>query len=273
VRTGAPHRAVAYRTGILSGRLEIVNSRPIAVVTGGSRGIGAATSILLAEQGYDVALTYRTETDVAETVAAACRSAGARAITIQVDVGEPDQIPGLFATVDQELGTLSALINNAGVVDQLARVDQISAARLTRMFAINVVGTFLCAGEAVRRMSTKHGGVGGVIVNVGSAAARLGSPGEYVDYASSKAAIDTMTLGLSKEVAAEGIRVNCVRPGIVETEIHASGGQPNRAAEKAPLIPMLRPGQSYEIASAIAWFCSPGATYATGALLDVSGGR
>jgi NAD(P)-dependent dehydrogenase (short-subunit alcohol dehydrogenase family) len=250
-----------------------MSTRPIALVTGGSRGIGAATALLLAQQGWDIALSYRTEAAVAETVAAACRSAGGRAVAIQADVADPAQITALFTSVDAQLGTLRALINNAGVVDQLARVDEITAQRLTRIFAINVTGAFLCAGEAVRRMSTRYGGSGGVIVNVGSAAARIGSPGEYVDYAASKAAIDTMTLGLSKEVATEGIRVNCVRPGIVATDIHASGGQPNRAAEKAPLIPLQRPGQSHEIASAIAWMCSDGASYTTGALLDVSGGR
>jgi NAD(P)-dependent dehydrogenase (short-subunit alcohol dehydrogenase family) len=250
-----------------------VSTRPIALITGGSRGIGAATAVLLAEQGWDVALSYRTEAADADAVVAACHKVGARAIAVQADVADPAQITAMFTSVDAQLGNISALINNAGVVDQLARVDEITVERLTRMFTINVIGAFLCAGEAVRRMSTLYGGTGGVIVNVGSAAARIGSPGEYVDYASSKAAIDTMTIGLSKEVATEGIRVNCVRPGIVETDIHASGGQPNRAAEKAPLIPLQRPGKSHEIASAIAWMCSDGASYTTGALLDVSGGR
>ena len=243
------------------------------MITGGSRGIGAATAIVLAEQGWDIAVSYRVEAATAMNVAQACRSAGGRAIAMRCDVADAYQIDAMFDTVDRELGVLRALINNAGVVDVAQRVDEFSVERLQRMLMINVVGSFLCAGHAVRRMSTRHGGTGGVIVNVGSAASRLGSPGEYVDYAASKAAIDTMTVGLSKEVATEGIRVNCVRPGIIETEIHASGGQPDRATEKAPLIPMQRPGQAYEVATAIAWMCSDDASYTTGALLDVSGGR
>ena len=250
-----------------------MNSRPIAVVTGGSRGIGAATCLLLASQGFDVAIGYRSEAEAAASVLAGCQANGAKAIAVQVDVAEAAEIASFFSTVDRDLGRLDVLINNAGVVDQAQRVDEYSPERLQRMFRVNVSGSFLCAGEAVRRMSTNFGGRGGVIINVGSAAARLGAPNEYVDYAASKAAIDTLTIGLSKEVAAEGIRVNCVRPGIVETDIHASGGQPNRAAEKASLIPLQRPGQVHEIASAIAWMCSAGASYTTGAILDVSGGR
>lgn len=250
-----------------------MTARPIALITGGSRGIGAATAIMMADQGWDIALSYHTEADTAEAVAKDCRARGARAIAVKCDVADSAQIEAMFEAVDVQLGVLRALINNAGVVDTLQRVDEVTEARLQRLFSINVVGTFLCAGHAIRRMSTRYGGMGGVIVNVGSAAARLGSPGEYVDYASSKAAIDTMTLGLSKEVAAEGIRVNCVRPGIIDTDIHASGGQPDRAREKAPLIPLQRPGQVHEVASAIVWMCSDGASYTTGALLDVSGGR
>ncbi len=250
-----------------------MTSRPIALITGGSRGIGAATALLLSQQGWDVAVSYRSEADAADSVVKQCRQAGGRSLAVRADIADPDQINKLFETVDGELGMIRALINNAGVVDVAQRVEDISAERLHRMFAINVTGTFLCAGQAVRRMSTRYGGSGGVIINVGSAASRLGSPGEYVDYAASKAAIDTLTIGLSKEVATEGIRVNCVRPGIIETDIHASGEQPNRATEKAPLIPVQRPGQVHEVASAIAWMCSDGASYTTGALLDVSGGR
>jgi NAD(P)-dependent dehydrogenase (short-subunit alcohol dehydrogenase family) len=250
-----------------------MTARPIVAITGASRGIGAASAVLLAEHGWDVAVGYRTEAAAAAEVVTRCQQLGARAVALPVDVAEPEQIDAFFAAIDAHLGPIDALVNNAGVVDQAQRVDEYSAERLARMFRINVTGSFLCAGAAIRRMSTRHGGRGGVIVNVGSAAARLGGPGEYVDYAASKAAIDTMTVGLSKEVASEGIRVNCVRPGIVDTDIHASGGQPNRAAEKSPLIPLLRPGRVEEIASAIAWMCSPGASYATGAILDVSGGR
>lgn len=250
-----------------------MTSRPIALITGGSRGIGAATALLLSQQGWDVVVSYRSEADAADSVVKQCRQAGGRSLAVRADIADPNQITKLFETVDAELGVIRALINNAGVVDVAQRVEDISAERLQRMFAINVTGTFLCAGQAVRRMSTRYGGSGGVIINVGSAASRLGSPGEYVDYAASKAAIDTLTIGLSKEVATEGIRVNCVRPGIIETDIHASGGQPNRATEKAPLIPVQRPGQVHEVASAIAWMCSEGASYTTGALLDVSGGR
>jgi NAD(P)-dependent dehydrogenase (short-subunit alcohol dehydrogenase family) len=192
---------------------------------------------------------------------------------LQADVALESDVVDLFSRVDSELGTLKALVNCAGIVDQKARVDEYTAARLERMFAVNAVGPFLCAREAVRRMSTLHGGIGGSIVNVSSAASRLGSPGEYVDYAASKGAIDTMTIGLAKETATEGIRVNAVRPGIVDTTIHASGGQPDRIERLAGLIPMGRAGTTSEIANAIAWLCSDDASYVTGALLDISGGR
>jgi NAD(P)-dependent dehydrogenase (short-subunit alcohol dehydrogenase family) len=247
--------------------------RPIALVTGGSRGIGAATAVLLAQRGWDVALTFRSEFDAATSVVAACAAFGGRAIAIQADLGQPADTVRMFSEVDAGLGTLRALINNAGIVAPKARVDEITVERLDHVFAVNVRGLFLCCGEAVRRMSTLHGGAGGVIVNVGSAASRIGGAGEYVDYAASKGAVDALTIGLSKEVAAEGIRVNCVRPGIVDTDIHASGGQPDRAARFAPLIPMLRPGQANEIATAIVWMCSEESSFTTGALLDVSGGR
>jgi NAD(P)-dependent dehydrogenase (short-subunit alcohol dehydrogenase family) len=245
----------------------------IAVVTGGSRGIGAATAGLLASRGWDVAVGYRQDAAAARSVVDDCRSAGQRAVAVQVDVSNAEQIVNVFTKIDEELGTLDALINCAGVVDQKARVDEYTSGRVERMFAVNVVGPFMCAKEAVMRMSTAYGGSGGAIVNLSSAAARLGSPGEYVDYAASKGAIDTMTIGLARETAREGIRVNAVRPGLVDTTIHASGGQPDRIERLAPAIPMGRAGHPSEIAHAIVWLCSDEASYVTGALIDVSGGR
>jgi NAD(P)-dependent dehydrogenase (short-subunit alcohol dehydrogenase family) len=245
----------------------------LALVTGGSRGIGAATAKLLASQGWDVAIGYRTDEREADSVARVCRSLGQRCVAIQGDVSSDDDVIRLFGAVDESLGRLDALVNNAGVVDQKARVDEYSPGRVERMFAINVVGPFLCAREAVRRMSKLRGGEGGSIVNVSSAASRLGGPGEYVDYAASKGAIDTMTIGLAREVAAEGIRVNAVRPGVIETTIHASGGQPDRLQRLSGAIPMGRTGAPSEVANAIAWLCSDAASYVTGSLLDVSGGR
>jgi NAD(P)-dependent dehydrogenase (short-subunit alcohol dehydrogenase family) len=245
----------------------------VAVVTGASRGIGAATAALLAAQGWDVAVGYRQDNAAASSVVDTCTSAGRRAVALQVDMAEAATIVNFFTKVDEELGQLAALVNCAAVVDQKARVDEYPPGRVERMFAINVVGPFACAQQAVRRMSTAHGGSGGAIVNLSSAASRLGSPGEYVDYAASKGAIDTMTIGLAVETAQEGIRVNAVRPGLIETTIHASGGQPDRLERLAPAIPMGRVGQPSEIAHAIAWLCSDEASYVTGALLDVSGGR
>jgi NAD(P)-dependent dehydrogenase (short-subunit alcohol dehydrogenase family) len=247
--------------------------RGVAVVSGGSRGIGAATSTLLAGLGWDVAVGYHREAGAAEEVAGACRALGGRALAVAVDVSVEESVVGFFGTVDRELGRPGALVNCAGIVDRKARLDEMSGARIERMFAVNVLGSFLCAREAVRRMSTVHGGPGGAIVNLSSAASRLGSPGEYIDYAASKGAIDTMTLGLAREVAGEGIRVNAVRPGLVDTDIHASGGQPDRVQRMAPVIPMGRGGRPLEVAQAIVWLCSDEASYVTGALLDVSGGR
>jgi len=245
----------------------------IVLVTGGSRGIGAATARLAARRGYAVAVNYTRQEAAARAVVQAIEAEGGRAIAVQADVAREDDILAMFATVDRELGPLTALVNNAGVVDVSARVDAMSADRLRRMFDINVIGTMLCAREAVRRMSSRHGGRGGAIVNVSSAAARLGSPAQYVDYAAAKGAVDVFTVGLAKEVAAEGIRVNAVRPGLIETDIHASGGLPDRVRDLAHQVPMQRGGRPEEVAEAILWLLSPAAGYTTMSLLEVSGGR
>lgn len=250
-----------------------MDTAPIVLVTGGSRGIGAATALQCARAGYDVAVNYARDAAAAEAVAGAVRALGRRAIAIGADVAQEADVLAMFAAVDGQLGPLTALVNNAGVVDVAVRVDELSLQRLTRMFAINVIGSILCAREAVRRMSTLHGGRGGAIVNLSSVAARLGAPGQYVDYAAAKGAIDTFTLGLAREVATEGIRVNAVRPGIIETDIHASGGQPDRAAQMAPQVPMRRAGSADEVAAAILWLLSDAASYATGTIVDVTGGR
>lgn len=245
----------------------------ILLVTGGSRGIGAATARLAAARGWDVAINYTRDAAAAEAVAADVRAAGRRALVVMADTATEAGVMALFQATDRAFGALHGLVNNAGVVDVAQRVEQMSEARLQRMFTTNVVGPFLCAREAVRRMSTRHGGAGGAIVNVGSAASRLGSPNQYVDYAASKAAIDTFTKGLALEVATEGIRVNAVRPGIIDTGIHASGGQPDRARELAPSVPMQRAGSADEVAAAIVWLLGDDAAYVTGAIVDVSGGR
>lgn len=243
------------------------------LVTGGSRGIGAATSILAAKAGYKVAVNFASNEAAARKVVAEIEAAGGEAFAVRGDVGSQADVVAMFKSVDDRFGRLDALVNNAGIVDVKARVDEMDFARIERMMRINVIGSFLCAREAVKRMSTRHGGRGGVIVNVSSVAATLGSGGEYVDYAASKGAIDTMTVGLAREVATEGIRVSAVRPGLTETEIHASGGQPDRVERLAGAIPMGRGGRAEEIAAAIVWFLSDAASYATGALLTVSGGR
>ncbi len=246
---------------------------PILLVTGGSRGIGAATALAAAQAGYAVAVNYQSNSLAADEVVRTIRDGGGQAMALQADVSREDEVLAMFARIDAKWGPLAALVNNAGVVDVSSRVDGMSVARLSRMLNTHVLGSFVCAREAVLRMSTRHGGAGGGIVNLSSAAAKLGSPGQYVDYAACKGAIDTFTIGLAKEVAAEGIRVNAVRPGIIETDIHASGGEPDRAQRLAPQVPMQRPGSAQEVAHAILWLLSPQASYCTGALLDVGGGR
>jgi NAD(P)-dependent dehydrogenase (short-subunit alcohol dehydrogenase family) len=251
-------------------------ARRVALVTGGSRGIGAATSRALAGSGWDVCIGYRADAGSAAEVAAECAAMGARTLTVATDVAEESAVDALFDALGEHWpvpGALGALVNSAGIVAPAARVEDMDASRLTRIWAVNVTGSFLCAARAVRRMSSRHGGAGGVIVNVSSAASRLGSACEYVDYAASKGAIDTLTLGLAREVAEEGIRVAAVRPGLIDTEIHASGGQPDRAERLRTQIPMQRVGRPEEVASAIAWLCSGAASYVTGAVLDISGGR
>lgn len=243
------------------------------LVTGGSRGIGAAICTMAAKAGHRVAFSYVSNDEAADAVVKAVEAAGGEALAIRSDVGSEADVMAMFEAVDKRFGALDGLVNNAGVVDVKARVEDMSLERLDRMMRINVIGSILCAREAVRRMSTKNGGKGGSIVNISSVASSLGGPGEYVDYAAAKGAIDSFTIGLAREVATESIRVNAVRPGMIETEIHASGGQPDRIARLKGGIPMQRPGTAEEIADAVLWFLSDGASYATGSLLTVSGGR
>lgn len=244
-----------------------------ALVTGGSRGIGRATSLLLAQQGYQVAVNYRQNAAAAEEVVALIRQQGGKAFTVQADIADERQVVAMFEQIDRQPGVFTALVNNAGILFQQARVEQLTAERINRVFATNVTGSFLCCREAVIRMGRHHGGQGGAIVNVSSAASRLGAPGEYVDYAASKGAMDTLTKGLSLEVAAQGIRVNGVRPGLIYTEMHADGGEPGRVDRVAPAIPMQRGGQPEEIARAILWLLSDEASYITGTFIDAAGGR
>jgi len=245
----------------------------IIVITGASRGIGAATAKLAAARGYAVCINYLSNSAAADGVVSAIRDSGGTAIAVQGDMAVEADILALFDTVDAELGTLTALVNNAGILEHRMRLDEMTAARLNRVFATNVTGSFLCAREAVRRMSTRHGGKGGGIVNISSLAARLGSPNEYIDYAASKAAIDTLTLGLAREVAMEGIRVNAVSPGVIYTDIHASGGEPDRVDRVKQAVPMGRGGQPDEVAHAVLWLLSDEASYSTGATIEVGGGR
>jgi NAD(P)-dependent dehydrogenase (short-subunit alcohol dehydrogenase family) len=246
---------------------------PVLLVTGASRGIGAATARMAASRGYAVCVNFRANAAAANDVVAAITSAGGRAIAVQADVAVESDVVRLFETCDAQLGRLTGLVNNAGMLEKQMRVEAMDADRLQRVFAANVTGSFMCAREAIKRMSTRFGGSGGAIVNVSSAAARIGGAEEYVDYAAAKGAIDTLTLGLSKEVAADGIRVNAVRPGVIRTEIHASGGEPGRVDRVKAFVPMRRGGEVDEVAGAILWLLSDEASYTTGAILDVSGGR
>jgi len=247
--------------------------KKVIVITGGSRGIGAATARLAAKRGYAVCVNYLQNKPAANAIIHEIESSGGQAIAVAADVSSETDVVGLFKTVDKQLGTVTALVNNAGILETQMRVEEMDAARLNRIFTTNITGYFLCAREAVRRMSTKHGGNGGSIVNVSSAASRLGSAGEYVDYAASKGAIDTLTIGLAQEVAAEGIRVNAVRPAFIYTDIHASGGEPNRVDRVKEFIPMKRGGQAEEVANAIIWLLSDEASYATGTFIELAGGK
>lgn len=245
----------------------------VVIVTGGGRGIGAAVARLAVQGGHAVGINYRRDRVAAEALADELRQQGGRVLAVPADVSVQAEVGRLFRTVETELGPITALVNNAGILERQMRVEDMDEARLARVLATNVIGPFLCCREAVRRMSTRHGGAGGSIVNVSSRAAVLGAPGEYVDYAASKGALDSLTVGLAREVAAEGVRVNGVRPGVIETDIHASGGEPGRVARVAPSIPMGRGGQPKEVARAILWLLSDAASYTTGTILDVAGGR
>ncbi|MDH2241361.1 SDR family oxidoreductase [Pseudomonas sp. GD03909] len=245
----------------------------VMLITGASRGIGAATARLAAHQGYALCLNYHQREDAVKQVLEKVHAAGASAITVKADVADESQVLQMFEVIDREFGQLDVLVNNAGMLEQQMRLEQMDAARWTRVLGANVIGSFLCAREAIKRMSTQHGGQGGSITNLSSIAARLGAPGEYIDYAAAKGAIDSMTVGLAREVAGEGIRVNAVRPGVIHTEIHASGGEPDRIERVKSSVPMGRGGQAEEVAEAILWLASEHASYTTGALLDVSGGR
>jgi NAD(P)-dependent dehydrogenase (short-subunit alcohol dehydrogenase family) len=249
-----------------------MTERGVLVVTGGSRGIGAATSLLAAQRGYAVVVNYARGADEAAKVAAAIHAAGGDAVAVRGNVADPQDVEHIFAAADR-VGSLAGLVNNAGIAGRIARLEDLDAARINEMFAVNVTGTFLCAAAAIKRMSTRRGGKGGAIVNLSSAAAKLGGSGTYVDYAASKGAIDTFTIGLAREVAEDGIRVNAVRPGLIDTEIHASTGDPGRLQRLSAQVPMQRPGTAEEVARAIVWLLSDEASYTTGEILSVAGGR
>ncbi|MDH4569443.1 SDR family oxidoreductase [Pseudomonas sp. BN414] len=245
----------------------------VMLITGASRGIGAATARLAAQRGYALGINYRQQQEAAETLAREIESAGGRALLLRADVGDESQVMDMFERLDQEFGRLDVLVNNAGMLERQMRLEDMDAARFERVLRANVVGSFLCAREAIKRMSTRHGGQGGAIVNLSSIAARIGAPNEYIDYAAAKGAVDSMTLGLAKELAAEGIRVNAVRPGVIRTEIHASGGEPDRVERVRQSVPMGRGGEAEEVAAAILWLASEEASYTSGSFLDVAGGR
>jgi NAD(P)-dependent dehydrogenase (short-subunit alcohol dehydrogenase family) len=245
----------------------------VVLVTGGSRGIGAATALLAAERGYAVGVNYRRDADAAASIVQRITEAGGRAVALRADVSDEADVVAMFRRLDETLGPLTALVNNAGILETQMRVDAMDAARIGRILATNVTGTLLCCREAVRRMSTRHGGAGGEIVNVSSVAAKTGSPGEYVDYAASKGAMDSLTVGLAQEVAQEGIRVNAVRPGFIYTDMHADGGEPGRVERVKAFVPMRRGGKPEEVAEAILWLLSAQAAYSTGTFIDVAGGR
>lgn len=250
-----------------------MDSKGTVLVTGASRGIGAACVRLLARDGYDVAINYARSADAADALAQEVKAAGRQAVTVKADVGVEAEVISMFRALDSEMPPLAGLVNNAGILFAKARLDEMGPDRINDTLRVNVTGSFMCAREAIRRMSTKYGGNGGSIVNLSSAAARIGSPNEFIDYAASKGAIDAMTLGLSKEVGGEGIRVNAVRPGLIHTDIHASSGQPDRIERLQQFVPMGRGGSAEEVAEAVVWLISPAASYVTGALVDVAGGR
>jgi len=245
----------------------------VMIITGSSRGIGAATARLAGQNGYSVCVNYVSNREQAEQVVKDIEACGAKALAVQANIADETDVERLFQNCDQELGTLEVLVNNAGILESQMRVEEMDASRIERVLSANVTGAFLCAGEAIKRMSTKHGGKGGAIVNVSSMAAKRGGANEYVDYAASKGAIESMTIGLAQEVAKEGIRVNAVRPGVIYTDIHASGGEPGRVDRVGPLTPMGRGGKPEEVAQAILWLASGKASYSTGTFIDVSGGR
>lgn len=250
-----------------------ISNEPVILITGGSRGVGAATARLAAAQGYNVAISFVSNEAAAVAVAADVAAVGRKALTIRADSADPDQVAQLFAAVDNKFGRIDVLVNNAGIIAKQARLETVGFERMQRIFAVNAIGPMLCAQQAVKRMSYRYGGQGGVVINVSSASARLGSPNEYVDYAASKGALETFTIGFAKEVAREGIRVNCVRPGHIYTEIHASGGEPGRVDRVKDTIPMGRGGQPEEVARAILWLASAEASFVAGTFLDVTGGK